>query len=70
MSGAVNEWTKSTSGNKKMVRGSAADGSPEYANVYDANPIDPNVEEGGFRCVINTDMPMSQMKAILAKHIK
>ena len=70
MSGAVNEWTKTSSGNKKMVRGAAADGSPEYANVYDATPIDPNTEEAGFRCVINSSKPISELKKIAEQHLK
>jgi formylglycine-generating enzyme len=70
MSGAVNQWTKTAVGNKHIVRGQGAGGSPEFANVYDGTPIAPNKKWAGFRCVINTDMPMAQMKAILAKNIK
>jgi formylglycine-generating enzyme required for sulfatase activity len=42
MSGAVNEWTKTAVGNKRVVKGAAADGSPD-------------TQEGGFRCVINVN---------------
>ena len=67
MSSAVNQWTKTAVGNKHIVRGQGAGGSPEFANVYDGTPIAPNKQWAGFRCVINTDMPMAQMKAILAE---
>ena len=70
LTGSVNEWTRSYKGKEKMIRGASILGDYEFQNTYGSAAIAPNKKWAGFRCVINTDMPMAQMKAILAKNIK
>ena len=70
LTGAVDQWTRSSQGKNKMVRGDGILSSYEFVNVYGDAAESPNKPWEGIRCVINTDMPMAQMKAILAKNIK
>ena len=70
MSGAVAQWTKTKVKDQYIVRGEGAGGSPEYDYVYESNPIDPNTKEAGFRCVINSSKPISELKKIAEQHLK
>jgi formylglycine-generating enzyme required for sulfatase activity len=70
LTGAVNEWTKDSEGDKRYMRGGGANGSPEFANAYNAGAIDPNEKNGGFRCVINSDKPMSELQQIAMQHLQ
>jgi sulfatase modifying factor 1 len=69
LTGAVNEWTKDAQGSLRVLRGGGANGSPEFANAYGHDAVDPNDTNGGFRCVINSDKPMSELRAIAMQHL-
>jgi formylglycine-generating enzyme required for sulfatase activity len=70
LTGAVNEWTKDSEGDKKVIRGAGADSSPEVANAYNTTLMEPSDAVGGFRCVINSDKPMSELQQIAAQHLQ
>ena len=85
LAGAVNEWVKDwygspntnptkdpqgpTTGTLKVIRGGGAAGSPEYNNSFGRAGHAPGKPFGGFRCVINSTKPMSELKAIAMKHL-
>ena len=70
LTGAVNEWMKDAKGNLRVLRGGGANGSPEFANAYGHDAVNPNDTNGGFRCVINSEKPMSELRAIAQEHLK
>ena len=70
LTGAVNEWTKDSEGDKKIIRGAGANSSPEVANAYNTTLMKPSDAVGGFRCVINSPKPMSELKTLAEKKLK
>lgn len=69
LTGAVAQWTKTKDGNKYIVRGQGAGSSPEYQYIYERDPFTPDTKEAGVRCVINSDKPMSVLKATAEKNL-
>ena len=57
-------------GTLKTIRGGGAEGSPEYNNSFGRAGQPPNKQWAGFRCVINSDKPMSELKSIAMKHLQ
>jgi formylglycine-generating enzyme required for sulfatase activity len=60
-------------GSKKMVRGGGIDVNEEaYIGVYARLAVDPTMknEVDGFRCVINSEKPMSELQKIAAQHLQ
>jgi formylglycine-generating enzyme required for sulfatase activity len=70
MTGAVAQWTKSKAGNKYIVRGETAGGSPEFNTVYEIHLFSPDSKDPGVRCVINSDKPMSELQKMAAQHLQ
>jgi formylglycine-generating enzyme required for sulfatase activity len=70
LTGAVNEWTKDSEGDKKIIRGAGANSSPEVANAYNTTLMEPSDAVGGFRCVINSDKSMSELQQIAMQHLQ
>lgn len=70
MNGEIDVWLKDKSNNNTYaVRGGGA-GFPSVENVYNQAFVPSNRQWAGFRCVINSDKPMAELKQQAMQQLK
>jgi len=65
----VNNPQGPSTGTERVYRGGSAADDVGYNNVYNRYHVHPDKDYAGLRCVINSDQPMSALKAIANKHL-
>jgi formylglycine-generating enzyme required for sulfatase activity len=70
LTGEVNAWVKNKDKDgQRLLRGQGAGGTQGMANSYYGGYVQATMQNGGFRCVINSDKPMSQLKQQAIQHL-